>query len=340
LTDQFVPLFEFKNFAASIHTINESNFEDIALQRFHFQYKNNLLYRTYVHHLGKDAGAVQSLSEIPFLPIRFFKSHTVVCGTWEPEVVFTSSATAGSGVSRHPVWSLNFYLENALSIFQHFYGPIENYHFLALLPSYLERSGSSLIAMMDYFIRKDRSGHSGFYLNNEDDLRAKIDELKKSEKQVILWGVSFALLDLAEKSEVDLSSCLIMETGGMKGRRKEWVREELHSFLCDRFNVKTIHSEYGMTELLSQGYSRGNGYFQLPSWMKIQIRELNDPFQIVGEGKIGGVNIIDLANAHSCCFIETEDLGRISEKTSFEILGRADNSDIRGCNLLVSSNGR
>ena len=319
-----------------MHTINESNFDDIALQLFNYQYKNNLLYQTYVHHLGKEVGTIRSVSEIPFLPIRFFKSHTVVCGTWQPEVVFTSSATAGTGVSTHPVWSLDFYLKNSVSIFQHFYGPIENYHFLALLPSYLERSGSSLIAMMDYFIRKDGAGHSGFYLNNEEDLLFKISQLKNSEKRTVLWGVSFALLDLAEKREVDLSACLIMETGGMKGRRKEWVREELHGFLCQRFNAKTIHSEYGMTELLSQAYSFGSGYFQLPAWMKIQIRDINDPFQTMSKGKIGGVNVIDLANAHSCCFIETEDLGRITENANFEILGRADNSDIRGCNLLIS----
>jgi hypothetical protein len=329
-------LSEFKNFAASLYTINESNFEDIALQLFNFQYKNNLLYQTYIHHLGKDVGSVRSISEIPFLPIRFFKSHTVVCGTWKPEAVFTSSATAGSGVSKHVVRSLDFYLKNAVSIFQHFYGSIENHHFLALLPSYLERNGSSLIAMIDYFIRRDLSGHSGFYLNSDDALLSKINELKRSQKRVILWGVSFALLDLAEKSEIDLSSCLIMETGGMKGRRKEWVREELHGYLCERFNVKTVHSEYGMTELLSQAYSMGNGYFRLPAWMKIEIRDINDPFQTLGEGRIGGVNIIDLANAHSCCFIETEDLGRVSENSYFEILGRADNSDVRGCNLLVN----
>jgi len=320
-------LLELKDFISSLDQINESNFEDIALRLFQFQYKNNLLYQTYVNHLGKDPDSINSITKIPFIPIRFFKSHTVVCGTWSPEVVFTSSATSGSIVSRHTVHSLDFYLVNAVNIFEHFYGPIDSYHFLALLPSYLERSGSSLIAMMDYFIKKDLSGHSGFYLNNHDDLLLKIEELKKSDKKVILWGVSFALLDLAEKHEVDLSSCIIIETGGMKGRRKEWVREELHNFLCSKFNTKKIHSEYGMTELMSQAYSMGEGYFQLPAWMKIQI---------LSEGKTGGVNIIDLANAYSCAFVETEDLGRIVDSSNFEILGRADNSDIRGCNLLVS----
>lgn len=329
-------MLEPKDVISSLDQINESNFEDIALRLFRFQYKNNLLYQTYVNHLGKDQGFIHSLDKIPFLPIRFFKSHTVVCGTWKPEVVFTSSATTGSIASKHFVRSLDFYLNNALSIFQRFYGSIDNYHFLALLPSYLERSGSSLIAMIDYFIKKDLSGQSGFYLNNYDDLKLKIAELKKSNKKTILWGVSFALLDFAEKFEIDLSSCIVMETGGMKGKRKEWVREELHNFLCGRFNIKEVHSEYGMTELLSQAYSKGNGYFQLPAWMKIEIRDINDPFQRVREGRVGGINIIDLANADSCPFIETEDLGRVLKGSNFEILGRADNSDLRGCNLLIS----
>ena len=326
---------ELNDFTTSLNHINESNFEDIALELFRSQYKNNLLYQTYVQHLGKDLGSIKSIANIPFLPIRFFKSHTVVCGIWKPEVVFTSSATSGSIVSKHSVWSLDFYLRTAVSIFQRFYGPIDNYHFLAVLPSYLERSGSSLIAMMDHFIGKDSSGRSGFYLNNYDDLLLTMDQLKKSNKKIVLWGVSFALLDLAEKMEIDLSHCIVIETGGMKGRRKEWVREELHTFLCKKLNVKEIHSEYGMTELLSQAYSTGNGYFQPPLWMKILVRDINDPFQLLTSGKIGGVNVIDLANAHSCSFIETEDLGRALEGASFEILGRADNSDIRGCNLLV-----
>ena len=337
MNNQFVLfLLELKDFTSSLKHINESNFEDIALKLFQFQYKNNHLYQTYVNHLGKDPDSINSIAKIPFLPIRFFKSHTVVCGAWSPEVVFTSSATSGSIVSRHAVHSLDFYLVNALNIFEHFYGPIESYHFLALLPSYLERSDSSLIAMIDYFKKSDLSGHSGFYLNNHNELISKIKELKKSDKKIILWGVSFALLDLAEKMEIDLSSCIIIETGGMKGRRKEWVREELHNFLCTRFNSKNIHSEYGMTELLSQAYSKGKGYFQLPAWMKIKIRDIHDPFQMLSQGKTGGVNVIDLANAYSCAFIETEDLGRITEDSSFEILGRADNSDVRGCNLLVS----
>lgn len=278
---------------------------------------------------------VRSIDKIPFLPIRFFKSHEVISGSWKPETTFTSSATSGTLVSRHHVWHLDFYLKTATAIFQHYYGPLADYHFLALLPTYLERSGSSLIAMIDHFIKKDTSCHSGFYINDNKALFSKVKELKNSNKKIVLWGVSFALLDLAEKFEADLSSCLVMETGGMKGRRKEWVREELHSFLCQRFNVKDIHSEYGMTELFSQAYSKGQGYFDCPVWMKVLIRDLNDPFQYSTQGRIGGVNVVDLANAHSCSFIETEDLGRIVQGLSFEILGRIDNSDIRGCNLMV-----
>jgi hypothetical protein len=239
-------------------------------------------------------------------------------------------------VSQHPVFDLKFYAETSVAIFQKFYGSLDQFHFLALLPSYLERTGSSLIYMIDHFIKSDSSGHSGFYLHNHEELLRKIDALKTSGKKTVLWGVSFALLDLAEKYEVDLSHCFVFETGGMKGRRKEWIREELHSFLTKRFNVPAINSEYGMTELLSQAYSRKDGYFQCPPWMKMLVRDINDPFQLVNAAKTGGLNVIDFANAHSCSFIETEDLGRAVDGDFFEILGRLDNSDIRGCNLLVS----
>lgn len=326
---------EIKEFTSLLPSVNASNFEDIALSAFRFQYKNNLLYRSYAQALNKVPDRTNSVTDIPFLPIRFFKTHPVISGIWQQKAEFTSSATTGSAVSKHTVWNLDFYLENATNIFKQFYGPLEDYHFLALLPSYMERQGSSLIAMIDHFIKQDLTGQSGFYLNNIDDLIGKIRELKNSKKRTLLWGVSFALLDMAEKFEVDLNHCIIMETGGMKGRRKEWVREELHHYLCDRFNVNSIHSEYGMTELLSQAYSVGNGYYSTPPWMKVIVRDINDPFERVEEGKTGAVNVIDLANVHSCAFIETEDLGKVLNNSKFEILGRMDNSDIRGCNLLV-----
>jgi hypothetical protein len=323
-----------KDFDNLITSVNASNFEDIALQVFHFQYKNNLLYQSYAKAIGKVPERVKSIMEVPFLPISFFKGHTVISGSWIPEAEFTSSATTGFKVSKHAVRRLDFYLKNAATIFEQFYGPITNYHILALLPSYLDRTGSSLISMIDSFIKIDESGNSGYYLRNHEDLVKKIHLLKTSDKKTLVWGVSFALLDLAENFEVDLSHCLVMETGGMKGRRKEWVREELQNYLRTRFNVLQIHSEYGMTELLSQAYSKGNGYFAAPPWMKVIVRDINDPFEQVGEGKIGAINVIDLANVDTCSFIETEDLGKIMGN-GFEILGRLDNSDIRGCNLLI-----
>jgi len=325
---------EITRFIERLPAINAFNFEDIVLSVFDFQYKNNHLYRSYAQALGKVPDKVKSVDQIPFLPIRFFKNHHVISGIWTEQAQFTSSSTSGEGVSTHAVPNLRFYLENAKSIFEQFYGSTQDYHFLALLPSYAERQGSSLIAMIDRFIGEDESGHSGYYLHNHDELIEKIHLLRTSNKKTILWGVSFALLDLAEKQELDLSTCIVIETGGMKGRRKEWVREELHRYLCQRFNVQGIHSEYGMTELLSQAYSKGQGYFQCPPWMKVIVRDINDPFSVVQEGRIGAINVVDLANIHSCAFIETEDIGR-ANGAGFEVLGRMDNSDVRGCNLLV-----
>jgi hypothetical protein len=317
-----------------LYLVNEGNFEEIALRLFHFQAEHNAVYRQYLHHLNCQTEQIDSIARIPFLPIEFFKSQKVKSGIWHPEAEFTSSGTSGQATSKHEVFNLSFYLKLAEQIFTNFYGPITDYHLLALLPSYLERTGSSLIAMIDHLIRESKSEHSGFYLHNHDELVEKISFLKNSNRKVILWGVSFALLDLTESHELDLNSCIVMETGGMKGRRKEWIREELHTFLCNRFNVKTIHSEYGMTELMSQAYSKGNGYYQCPPWMKVLVRDINDPFttQI---GRAGGIKIIDLANFHSCAFIETQDLGIMAQKGNFEVLGRFDNSDLRGCNLLV-----
>ena len=327
---------EIKDFAQSLSKINETNFEEIALCLFNLQYKNNLLYQTYADNLGRKPDSVITLKDIPFFPISFFKTHTVKTGRWGSKMEFISSGTTGSVTSQHSVLDPNFYLRNSVNCFEYFFGSLSNYHFLALLPSYLERTGSSLVAMMDYFIKQDSSGQSGFFLKNEQDLLRKLIELKSSSKKIILWGVSFALLDLAEKEEIDLSHCMIIETGGMKGRRKELTREELHGFLCEGFKVEAIHSEYGMTELMSQAYALDRGYFQCPPWMKVILRDVNDPFESVDRGRVGAINIIDLANAHSCAFIETEDLGRITKDGYFEVLGRMDNSDIRGCNLMLS----
>ncbi len=325
----------FKSFAQSLENINEGNFEDIALRMFHFQAVNNPIYTRYLEHLKCDIAKVSDLQQIPFLPISFFKSQIIKSGEWQTCAEFSSSGTTGSISSKHPVYDLDFYRLHSENIFEHFFGDPESFHFLALLPSYLEREGSSLIEMMNHFIIRSKSDHSGFYLNNYIELVNKLIKLKIDSRKVILWGVSFALLDLAEAFELDLSHCIIIETGGMKGRRREWIREELHQYLTRRFNVKVIHSEYGMTELMSQAYSMGSGRYLCPPSMKVIIRNMNDPFEILSTGKTGGINIIDLANFHSCAFIETQDLGSVNEQGFFEVLGRMDNSDIRGCNLLV-----
>jgi hypothetical protein len=323
----------FKSFEEVLCEINDQNIDRIALDLFRFQAESNPLYKSFIAHSGR--GKATSPENIPFLPISFFKTHEVKSGDWTPEVTFLSSGTTGIVTSRHAVKDLNFYRENAERIFKQFFGPLEDYHVLAMLPSYLERDGSSLVSMVDYFIRQSGSPHSGFYLNNHEELVTKLTELRSHAKRVILLGVTFALLELAEQYPMDLSHCLILETGGMKGKRKEIVREDLHLFLRERFNVPFILSEYGMTELLSQAYSLGNGKFQTPPTMKVLIRDINDPFQVELPGKTGGINIIDLANIHTCAFIETEDIGRLNQDGSFEVLGRMDNSDIRGCNLLV-----
>lgn len=324
----------FKSFEDSLYSVNEGNFEDIALSLFRFQAENNLVYSQYLRFLDCNPYEIQAVENIPFLPISFFKTQLVKTGTWQPESEFLSSGTTGMITSKHLVRDTSFYLGLSQNIFERFYGSCENFHFLALLPSYLERKGSSLIAMMNHFIEASKSTHSGFYLSNHDELKRKIQFLQNDEKQVILWGVSFALLDLAESGEIDLSNCIVIETGGMKGRRKEMIRLDVHEYLKSRFNVPVIHSEYGMTELMSQAYSQSRGYYQCPPWMKVFVRDINDPFSPV-KGRAGAINIIDLANFHSCAFIETQDLGQIAEQGNFEVLGRIDNSDVRGCNLLV-----
>lgn len=302
---------------------------------FRFQYENNLVYREFCDFLKTDVQKVKSLQQIPFLPIQFFKSHEVVSNTNEIQETFTSSGTTGMITSQHLVTDVSLYEQSYRLAFSEFYGNIEDYAVLALLPSYLERSGSSLIYMVKDLIELSNNEHSGFYLHNYDELITKLIELDNSGQNVILIGVTYALLDLIEKQHFQLKNTLIMETGGMKGHRKEMIREELHQILSQGFGVPSIHSEYGMTELLSQAYSLGNGIFECPSWMYILIRDTEDALSYVDYGKTGGVNVIDLANINSCSFIATQDLGKKQPNNTFEVLGRFDHSDIRGCNLMV-----
>lgn len=313
-----------------------SDFEKTALEIFRQQYQSVKVYHDFVNYLGIDAGKINSLENIPFLPVELFKFHKILSNNQTEEIVFTSSGTSGSIQSKHYVAGKSLYEESFTRAFTIFYGSVNDYCILALLPSYLERSGSSLVYMMDRLIKMTGHPDSGFYLDQHDALVKKVVELKKSGQKTLLLGVSFALLELAEKYSVDLSGVIIMETGGMKGRGTEITREELHSRLKNSFNVKAIHSEYGMTELLSQAYSKGNGIFRTPPWMKILIRDSHDPLEILSPGKTGTVNIIDLTNIHSCAFISTSDLGKTHPDESFEILGRMDYSDIRGCNLMIT----
>jgi phenylacetate-coenzyme A ligase PaaK-like adenylate-forming protein len=314
---------------------SQKQFEKIALKVFRFQYENNKVYREFCQLLNIEKGSVKSLQQIPFLPIQFFKSHDVLTSTETIQETFTSSGTTGMITSKHLITDVTLYEESYRSAFSEFYGTIEDYAVLALLPSYLERSGSSLIYMVKDLIKLSNNENSGFYLHNYDELIAKLIELDASGQNVILIGVTYALLDLIEKQKFQLKNTIIMETGGMKGKRKEIIREELHKILSDGFGVTAIHSEYGMTELLSQAYSLGNGIFECPNWMNILIRDTEDALTYVATGKTGGINVIDLANINSCSFIATQDLGKKYSNNSFEVLGRFDNSDIRGCNLMV-----
>ncbi|AEW85181.1 acyl transferase [Flavobacterium columnare] len=314
---------------------SKKEFEKLTLKIFRFQYNHNLVYQRFCSLLKKDVTNVKRIQDIPFLPVQFFKSNDVLSSTDPIQKIFTSSGTTGMTTSKHCVTDLSFYEESYRQAFKQFYGNVEDYVVLALLPSYLEREGSSLIYMVDDLIRLSNTPESGFYLNNYDELIEKLITLDNEGHNILLIGVTYALLDLVEKQKFNLKNTIIMETGGMKGRRKEMIREELHTILCKGFGVPVIHSEYGMTELLSQAYSLGNGVFECPAWMKIIIRDSEDALTLLPDGKVGGVNIIDLANINSCSFIATQDLGKILDNNSFEILGRFDNSDIRGCNLMV-----
>ncbi len=314
---------------------SESSFLELSLEIFQYQFANNPFYKSFVEGCKVDPKEVKTLNEIPFLPVELYKSNEIKSGEFQPQAIFTSSGTTGTVSSRHFVKDLELYEESFMRAFIYFYGEPTDFVFLALLPSYLERSGSSLIYMMEKLISESADLRSGFFLNEFDKLKDLLIQLKSENRKVVLVGVTYALLDFAETHSIDFPELIVMETGGMKGKRKEMIRAEVHELLKPAFGVKAIHSEYGMTELLSQTYSKGEGVFETPAWMKILVREMNDPMQICKMGMSGAVNIVDLANLDSCSFIATQDLGKLHSEKNFEIIGRFDYSDIRGCNLMV-----
>ena len=309
---------------------------ETALEVFQYQFVHNSVYHDFCKNLGREKDTVRSVEEIPFLPVEFFRNHIIVTGNSPIQTVFESSGTTGVVPGKHFVADLGLYEDSFTKSFNLFYGNPEEYLILALLPSYTEREGSSLVYMVNKLIEKSKHQKSGFYKENTEGLIRTVTEAKEENRRILLLGVSFALLDLAENKSPDFSGVVIMETGGMKGRRKELTRQELHKILKEKFNINSVHSEYGMTELLSQAYSSGEGIFYCPPWMKIVIRDPQDPLTVYNKsGRTGGINIIDLANINSCAFISTNDLGKLHEDGGFEVLGRFDNSDIRGCNLLA-----
>ncbi|MBD3630080.1 acyl transferase [Cyclobacterium sp.] len=328
----------FKSFSEKINSGKIGDFTAAALDLFHFQSRNNKVYRDYITARNIQPEKISRLTDIPYLPISFFKSAKVVSGPENQfDQYYSSSGTTGMQHSRHYIWSKAFYLSHAVNLFERVYGSLQDFHILALLPSYMEREGSSLVDMAACFIEKSRSEHSGFYLYEHEALLEKIRVLRAGKRKVLLMGVTFALLDLAEKvaDHTDFGNLIVMETGGMKGRRKEMVREEVHDQLKKSFGLDHIHSEYGMTELMSQAYSPGDGRFWETPSLRVLIRDAYDPFHMVKD-RSGAINIIDLANVHSCAFLETQDLGKKNKDGSFSVLGRMDNSEIRGCNLMIN----
>lgn len=324
------------NFSEQIFNIkSEADFNESALTVFRHQASSCEVYRSYIQHLKIDVDSLNHYTEIPFLPISFFKSHQVLSVNKPAEIVFSSSGTTGQTTSKHFVSELKVYEESYNKAFELFYGKADEICILALLPSYLEREGSSLIYMVDDLLKQSRHPKSGYFLHNLAELHQTLLGQKENGQKTILIGVTYALLDFVEQFQIEFPNLIVMETGGMKGKRKEMVREELHEILCAGFGVADIHSEYGMTELLSQGYSYGKGIFNCPPWMKILLRDTSDPLSLLKTKQSGGINVIDLANFNSCSFIATQDLGKLHNNGSFEILGRFDNADIRGCNLLV-----
>ncbi len=322
-----------------IFDTQESNFAELAIEVFKFQYEHNKVYHDFCNFVGTNPVGISRIEQIPFLPVSFFKNHSVIVSEQIPETTFSSSSTTNTGQSLHPVASLQLYEASFMKAFELFYGPIHNYCILALLPSYIERQGSSLVYMVNKLIEKSGSEQSGFYIDDPitigfEKLSHTIDLCETNRQPTILLGVTFALMDFAEQFPKKLNHTIIMETGGMKGRKREMQKAELHQYLTTQFGVDRIHSEYGMTEMLSQAYSKGNGIFAAPPWLKIMIRSTDDPMQIIGDEQWGGINIIDLANIYSCSFLATDDIGKTHHNNTFETAGRLDYSDVRGCSLL------
>lgn len=327
-----------ESFADRVFKISSTQeFNELAIELFRHQCNENKVYANYLGNLSINAEHIRNIDQVPCLPIDFFKSHRIVSGDFKEEKIFFSSGTSGMQASRHYIAKLDVYKQSFMRAFRSFYGAAESFTFLGLLPSYMEREGSSLIFMVKTLMEAGGTSHKGFFLDEHRQLAEVLQSLSAAGLPSILIGVSFALLDFAEKYQFPLGEhCILMETGGMKGRREEITREELHQRLCKSFQISAVHSEYGMTELLSQAYSKEKGRFYPPPWMKVLIRDIQDPFSYLPAGRSGAINIIDLANIHSCAFIETQDIGRLFPDGSFEVLGRTDASDIRGCSLLLS----
>lgn len=328
----------FNSLLQRVISVDNNSFEQTAIELFNFQASQNLVFKNYLASLGH-SGKAQNLRDIVFLPIELFKNHTIKTQNWQEETYFESSGTTGMATSRHAVRDLSLYNEMAAKHFEQIYGPLSQYVILGLLPSYLERGNSGLIAMVDHFMDRAsavRSKSENYFLHNFENLFDVLKELKEQGHKTILWGVTFALLDFAEAFQFDFPDLIIMETGGMKGRKQEMVRAEVHALLQQSFGVEAVHSEYGMTELSSQAYAKKEGVFVPAQTMKVLARDINDPFSLVKTGKTGALNVIDLGNIHTCAFIETKDLGTVQSDGTFTVMGRMDNSDIRGCNLLVT----
>ena len=321
-----------------IFSVTEADFERMALEVFHFQYRSNTIYQSWVNQLQIQPSSVQVLQQIPFLPISFFKTHKVTTTHFDPATVFESSGTTGTTSSKHFVKNIELYRHSFLRAFECFYGNPSQYAILGLLPSYLERKSSSLIVMVDELIRRSNHPQSGFYLHNHNELENTLYNLQQSGQKIFLLGVTYALLDFVESRQLHLTDAIVMETGGMKGRRQEWTRREVHNFLKNKLGVSAIHSEYGMTELLSQAYAKRDGIFQTPPWMRVMVRDEEDPLTIKQNSLTapakGVINVIDLANLYSCSFIATDDLGT-TLPDGFTVEGRLDISDVRGCSLLT-----